>query len=107
MTARLDYADEREIRWLFAQGVPETAMLEPKPIRTGKVSFKVHLTPLDWLRANRYGVVIVRPDLACAVSRHVPRLAFADAGFARQVKGWMKPPKVTTQFFVEARRVAA
>jgi len=51
--------------------------------------------------------VIVRPDLACAMSRHVPRLAFADAGFARQVKGWMKPPKVTTQFFVEARRVAA
>jgi hypothetical protein len=82
-------------------------MLEPTPIRTGKVSFKVHLTPLDWLRANRYGVVIVRPDLACAMSRHVPRLAFADAGFARQVKGWMKPPKVTTQFFVEARRVAA
>jgi len=61
MTARLDYLDEREIRWLFAHGVPDTAMLEPTPIRAGKVSFKVHLTPLGWLRANRYGVLSCGP----------------------------------------------
>ena len=107
MTARLDYADEREIRWLFAQGVPETAMLEPKPIRTWESILQGSPHPARLAAGESIRRVIVRPDLACAMSRHVPRLAFADAGFARQVKGWMKPPKVTTQFFVEARRVAA
>ena len=35
----IGYPDEREIRWLLAQGVSDTAMLKPTPIRAGNVRF--------------------------------------------------------------------
>ena len=44
MTISMDYPTEAEIRWLFGQGVPDTAMLEPEPIRAGKVTFLDKLT---------------------------------------------------------------
>jgi hypothetical protein len=39
MMVDLDYPNEAEIRWLFEQGVPDTAMLEPTPIRAANAAF--------------------------------------------------------------------
>ena len=39
MSLPLEYPTEDEIRWLVAQGVSETAMLGPPPIRAAKVVF--------------------------------------------------------------------
>jgi hypothetical protein len=39
MSPTLEYPTEPEIRWLFTQGVPDTAMLEPTPIRAANVVF--------------------------------------------------------------------
>jgi hypothetical protein len=165
MTFPNDDPTKDEIRWLFAQGVPDTAMLEPTPIRAANVVFRdgntfdfdaggvrafifredecddliawrpdqlgswcarsfalgqeaiwnpaswfmgeglfIRRSPLQWLRADRNGIVIVRPDLAYAMLRHVPRLAFADAAHARQVRTWLQPPKVRCEFLVETAR---
>ena len=162
MTIPLGYPGEDQIRWLFAQGVPDTAILEPEPIRAGKVRFldrltfdfdsdgeralifrhdhdliawqpkrellaswrgvafainedaiwnpaswfaesalRIHRTPLQWLQANRDGIVIVQPRLACAMLHHVPRLAFADTAHARQIRLAMQPPKLCCEFLVE------
>jgi hypothetical protein len=64
-------------------------------------ALRVHRTPLDWLRANRDGICVVRPDLVHAYLRQVPRLSVADEVFARQVKAWLQPPKPTVELLVE------
>lgn len=66
-------------------------------------AIKVHRSPLEWLRSNREGIVIVNSSRVYEKLRHCPRLAFADANHARQVRAWLTPPKVKTQFLVERR----
>jgi hypothetical protein len=39
MTLPLDYPNEMEIRWMFAQGIPDTAMLGPPAIRAARATF--------------------------------------------------------------------
>ena len=64
-------------------------------------ALKIHRTPLDWLRADGDGIVIVQPRYSYAMLRHVRRLAFADAVYARQVRRLLEPPKCTAEFLVE------
>ncbi len=64
-------------------------------------TLKVHKWPLEWLRANRQGVCIVRPEFTYAYLRHCPRLRFADAVHARRVRSWLQPPKPNCKFLVE------
>jgi hypothetical protein len=67
-------------------------------------ALRVHETPLQWLQAERDGVVVVQPRLAYAYLRNVPRLTFADPRYARQVMRWLQPPKSTVEILVEVPR---
>jgi hypothetical protein len=67
----------------------------------------VHETPLQWLQAEREGIVILRPDLANAYLANRPRLACSDAAYARQVEQWLQPPKPTVEIFVAVEERAA
>jgi hypothetical protein len=67
----------------------------------------VHETPLQWLLAEREGIVILRPDLARAYIANCQRLAFADAAHARRVERWLQPPKPTVEIFVAVEERAA
>ena len=59
----------------------------------------VHETPLQWLLAEREGILILRPDLAHAYLAN-NRLVCSDAAHARQVERWLEPPKPTVEIFV-------
>ena len=61
----------------------------------------IHASPLDWLRAGRAGITIIRPDLVYAYLRHVSRLAFTDVGHARQVKRWLRPSSPQVEFLID------
>jgi len=63
----------------------------------------VHETPLQWLQADRQGIVILRHDLSHAYLAHCQRLACSDTGFAKKVKAWLQPRKPTVKILVEAQ----
>jgi hypothetical protein len=67
----------------------------------------VYETPLQWLQAEREGIVIVQPDMAHAYLANCQRLAFSDAAHARQVERWIQPPKPTVEIFVAIEERAA
>jgi hypothetical protein len=62
----------------------------------------VHETPLEWLLAERRGVVILRPELCSAYLAHAPRLAVPTFDFALKVKRWLQPPEPTAALYVRA-----
>ena len=72
-------------------------------------SLKVHQTALDWLRADRTGICIVRPEFSYAMLRHVSRLVVDDADYGRQIRRWLEPPKLSVEILVEmsAEKIAA
>lgn len=82
----------------FALG--QEAIFNPATHFDGGV-LHVHRTPLEWLEADRDGIVIVQPTLTYAYLRHASRLSFADAAYARQVQEWLEPPKPTVELLVE------
>ncbi len=59
----------------------------------------IHSDPLEWLRANREGVVIVNEKLAGAYLRDVPRVFCRDVETARRVKKIVRPAKPTVKVF--------
>jgi hypothetical protein len=70
-------------------------------------ALRVHATPLDWLRADREGIVIVRPDLAPAYLSHCQRIRCSNAAYARQVKKWVQPRQPAVEILVEVEERAA
>jgi hypothetical protein len=60
----------------------------------------VHKSPLEWLKADRRGIVLVDPNQTYAMLRHVPRLVFTDATFARRVKEWVQPPRSRCELLI-------
>jgi hypothetical protein len=68
---------------------------------------QVHKSPLDWLRRDRTGIVILRPDLAHAYLAHRPRLSFRDTDLGNRVRRWIQPAKPTVELLVEESEVAA
>jgi hypothetical protein len=60
----------------------------------------IYKSALEWLRANRGGIVIVDPNRSYAMLRHVPRLVFTDATLGRQVKEWLQPPRPRCELLV-------
>lgn len=66
-------------------------------------ALRVHGTPLDWLRAERDGIVLVRPDLAFAYLRNCPHLVVGEAVFGRQLDKWIQPPRPTCKILVETQ----
>jgi hypothetical protein len=60
----------------------------------------LHENPLQWLLAERAGIVIVRPDLAHAYLTDCPRVVCSHAAHARQVARWLQRPKPRIGIFV-------
>jgi hypothetical protein len=83
----------------FALG--QDAIFNPASYFDGS-ALGVHRTPLEWLRAERSGVVILRPDLAYAYLAHRQRLSFPSVKFASQVEHWIRPKPATAKLFVRA-----
>jgi hypothetical protein len=72
----------------------------------GGHALRVHATPLDWLLADRDGIVVVRPDLAPAYLANCQRIACSDTAHARQVEKWLKPRKPMVEILVEVEERA-
>jgi hypothetical protein len=70
-------------------------------------ALRIHATPLDWLLANREGIVIVRPDLAPAYLSHCQRIRCSNAAYARQVEKWIQPRQPSAEILVEVEERAA
>jgi hypothetical protein len=70
-------------------------------------ALRVHATPLDWLVANRDGIVIVQPNLAPAYLANCQRISCSNATLARQVEQWLQPHKPTVEILVEVHERAA
>ena len=70
-------------------------------------ALRVHATPLDWLLADREGIVIVRPDLAPAYLANCRRLSCLSQAHARQVEKWVQPRKPSVEILVEVEERAA
>jgi hypothetical protein len=71
----------------------------------GGGALRVHATPLDWLLADRDGIVIVRPDLAPAYN--CQRIRCSNAAHAREVEQWLQPHKPSVEILVEVEERAA
>lgn len=67
----------------------------------------VHKTPLQWLQAERNGIVILRPALAHVYLANRQRVVCSDAAHARQVERWLQPRKPTVEIFVAVEEWAA
>ncbi len=61
----------------------------------------VHRTPLDWLRAGRQGICIIRHARAHIRLRHVPKLIAADVAHGRELRRLLTPK--LPEIFVHAR----
>jgi hypothetical protein len=61
----------------------------------------VHRSPLQWLQAERTGIVIIEPRDAYGYLRSCPRVRVSDHVFGRQLERWIQPPKPTCQIMVE------
>jgi hypothetical protein len=64
-------------------------------------ALRVHADPLAWLKADRDGICIIRPELTYAMLRHVQRVSFADFDTAKKFEAWIKPPGPKVAMFVE------
>jgi hypothetical protein len=64
---------------------------------------RIHRTPLEWLKADRNGIVIVQPAFTYYELRRAAErgLSFADQLHKQQVKRWLEPPKVNAKIFME------
>jgi hypothetical protein len=70
-------------------------------------ALRVHATPLEWMLADRDGIVIVRPDLAPAHLTNCQRIRCSNQAYARQVEKWIQPRKASVEILVEVKESAA
>jgi hypothetical protein len=73
----------------------------------GGGTLRVHRTPLEWLLADRDGIVIVKPELTYAYVRNLRRVSCADTAYLQQVKQWLEPPRPSVELFVEVQEELA
>jgi hypothetical protein len=66
----------------------------------GDDGLRIHADPLDWLRARRAGIVILKPELCWAYLRNVPRVICQNEIIAARVHKHARPPRCTTKIFV-------
>ena len=70
-------------------------------------ALRVHATPLDWLLADRKGIVIVQPELAPAYLSHCQRIRCSNAAHARHVQKWILSQQPSAEILVEVEEGAA
>jgi hypothetical protein len=64
-------------------------------------ALRIHATPLDWLLADRDGIVIVQPHMARTYLAGRQRIRCSSKAHARQVEKWLQPLKPTVEILVE------
>ena len=64
----------------------------------------VHESPLEWLIAERRGMVVLRPELCNAYLAHVPGIAVSTLELGLIVKRWLQPSPPTARLYVRAAR---
>jgi hypothetical protein len=64
-------------------------------------ALRIHRTPLEWLKAGREGVVILRPELCNAYLAYRQRLLVPDEQFANKVWRWLQPLKPTAEVLID------
>jgi hypothetical protein len=64
-------------------------------------AMRIHATPLDWLLADREGIVIVRPDLAPAYLANCRRIRCSSAPYARKLEQMLQPRRPLVEILVE------
>jgi hypothetical protein len=62
----------------------------------------VHTSPMDWLRANREGVVVIDQTHAGEILRRVQSVRCSDDEMAATVHRWLSPAEPSTKIFVSA-----
>jgi hypothetical protein len=69
----------------------------------GDRALRVHRSPLEWLLADRDGIVIVQPECTYFELRHAAErgLSFADHLLKQQVKRWLEPPRIKPKLYME------
>ena len=70
-------------------------------------ALRVHETPLQWLLADRDGIVILRHDWAHAYLGNCQRIVCPDARLAREVEVWVQSPRPTVEILVAVEERAA
>jgi hypothetical protein len=70
-------------------------------------ALRLHATPLDWLLADREGIVIVRPDLAPAYLSQCQRIRCSNAAYARKLEQMLQPRRPLVGILVEVNERAA
>jgi hypothetical protein len=72
-------------------------------------ALSIHASPLEWLRENREGIVILRGDFAYAHLRFCQRVLFDDPAHAEEVERWLRAPEPTVEILIteKAGRQAA
>ena len=61
---------------------------------------RIHASPLEWLRAGRDGIVILRRDFAYAHLRFCRQLLCDDPAHAEEVERLLQAPGPTAQIFI-------
>jgi hypothetical protein len=84
----------------FALG--QDAIFNPATYFMGSM-LRVHRTPLEWLQAERDGIVVVQPRFAHAYLRNA-RISCADHAMAKQLSEWIRPPISKAEIFIEIFR---
>jgi hypothetical protein len=64
-------------------------------------ALRIHRTPLEWLKAGREGIVILRPELCNAYLAHRQRLLVPDTQCANKVRRWLQPLKPTAEVLID------
>ncbi len=70
-------------------------------------ALRLHETPLDWLLADRDGIVIVLPDLVPAYLADRQRVRCSNVAYARKVEKWGHPRKPQVEILVEVEERGA
>ena len=63
-------------------------------------ALRVHASPLEWLRAGREGIVILRRDFAYAHLRFCPRILCEDPARAERLERWLQAPRRTVKILI-------
>jgi len=68
----------------------------------GGDALRIHASPLEWLRDDRVGIVILKPELCWTHLRHVPRVICPNDITAALVHKHTRAPRCTTKIFVQS-----
>jgi hypothetical protein len=62
---------------------------------------RIHRTPLEWLKADRRGIVPLRPAWLYGELKDCPAIAVADDAHRLELLKLLEPPKVKARFFLD------